>query len=69
MENTKNMCLIKYSSLEESFLAMAYLHDAELYGRYLHKIYDIYLLGKCKFLLLDQRYRIDFTTFNNFHFE
>ena len=35
MENTKNMCLIKFSNLDESFLAMSYLHDTDMGGRYL----------------------------------
>ena len=29
----KNMCLIRYSSFEESFRALAYLHDYDLGGR------------------------------------
>ena len=35
MENSKNMCLLKMGSLEESLNAMAYLHDTDLGGRYL----------------------------------
>ena len=30
-----NMCLVKMSSMEESLLALAYLHNFEIHGRYL----------------------------------
>jgi RNA recognition motif-containing protein len=33
MENNRNMCLVKYSGLEESFWAMANLHNQDLGGR------------------------------------
>jgi len=33
MENNKNMCLLRYSSMEESLNAMAYLHDIDIGGR------------------------------------
>jgi len=33
MDNSKNMCLLKMASLEESLNAMAYLHDTDLGGR------------------------------------
>ena len=44
MENSKNMCLLKMGSLEESFNAMAYLHDIDLGGRYTYmntKIFNV----------------------------
>jgi len=33
MDNNRNMCLVRYASLEESFWAMANLHNIELGGR------------------------------------
>ena len=33
MDNHKNMCLIKYSTIEEAFLCIAYLHNQEIEGR------------------------------------
>ena len=34
MDNSKNMCLVRMASLEESLNAMAYLHDTDLGGRF-----------------------------------
>ena len=34
MEKEKNMCLIKFSSIEESFMALAIIHNKEIMGRY-----------------------------------
>jgi RNA recognition motif-containing protein len=34
LDHYKNMCLVKYSSLEESLAAMANLHDFELMKRF-----------------------------------
>ncbi len=31
--NERNMCLIKYYNFEDSFRAIAYLHDKEFHGR------------------------------------
>ena len=33
MENDKNMCLVKFASLEDSFKALAYMHDKDISGR------------------------------------
>ena len=33
MDHYKNMCLVKYATLEQSLVAMAYLHGKEVVGR------------------------------------
>ena len=55
MENSKNMCLLRMASVEESLNAMAHLHDFDLLGRY-----DLGLPLVLKYNLL-RRIQISFT--------
>lgn len=45
MENNKNMCLIKYCSIEAAFISIAYLHNFDIDGRY------FMIISEKKFLL------------------
>ena len=49
------MCLIKYSTIEESINAVAFLHGNWLYGRYIIFLIIIFL-DKFKYLSLNQKF-------------
>ena len=44
MEKYKNMCLVKYSTIEESIKAVVHMHQQEVYGRLFIDFYNLYIV-------------------------